>query len=176
MVRCQFHQHFTRKFFVRKFVQSQTLSREKLPKRLWYKKGARKMLMKLTPECLGRSPSQSVFPFNKFRTQKKFFAPHCFSFLLFLFDFSVSFFYQLSFFFSFLNKIAWKRINFEIYMLSKECLVVIVCNFCIICIPMTRFYVPCLFTFVTKSSDLLFSQVSYFLHIVSFKFKVKCNI
>jgi len=35
-------------FFVRKFVQSQTLSREKLFKRHKYKKCARKMLMKLT--------------------------------------------------------------------------------------------------------------------------------
>jgi hypothetical protein len=31
-----------------KFVLSETLSREKLPKRLSYKKGARKTLMKLT--------------------------------------------------------------------------------------------------------------------------------
>jgi len=47
--RCQFHQHFTRKFFIQKFVQSQTLSREELLKRLLYKNCVRKMLMKLTP-------------------------------------------------------------------------------------------------------------------------------
>jgi hypothetical protein len=35
---CQFHQHFTQEFFVQKFVQSQTLSREKLLKRLLYEK------------------------------------------------------------------------------------------------------------------------------------------
>jgi len=45
----QFHQYFTCKFFVGKFVQSQTLSREKLPKRLSYEKGARITLVKLTP-------------------------------------------------------------------------------------------------------------------------------
>ncbi len=43
----QFHHCFTGAFFVRKFVQSQTLSREKLLKRLLYKKGDHKMLMKL---------------------------------------------------------------------------------------------------------------------------------
>jgi hypothetical protein len=47
--RGQFDQHFTLKFFAQKFIQSQTLSREKLPKRLSYKKGMQKMLMKLTP-------------------------------------------------------------------------------------------------------------------------------
>jgi len=36
-------------FFVQKFVQSQTLSREKLLKRLTYKKCVHKKLMKLTP-------------------------------------------------------------------------------------------------------------------------------
>ncbi len=41
--------NFTLPFFVRKFVQSQTLSREKLLKRLLYKKCVRKMLMKSTP-------------------------------------------------------------------------------------------------------------------------------
>jgi len=44
-----FHQQIMWPFFVRKFVQSQTLSREKLLKRLSYKKCARKTLMKLTP-------------------------------------------------------------------------------------------------------------------------------
>jgi len=48
----QFHQHFTLTFFVRKFVQSQTLSREKLLNLLAYKKCAHKMLMKLTPRQL----------------------------------------------------------------------------------------------------------------------------
>jgi len=38
----QFHQYFTLAFFVRRFLQSQTLSREKLLKRLSYKKCARK--------------------------------------------------------------------------------------------------------------------------------------
>jgi len=33
-------------------LQSQTVIREKLRKTLWYKKAARKMLMKLTPEQL----------------------------------------------------------------------------------------------------------------------------
>ncbi len=42
--RYQFHQHFTCTFFVRKFVQSKTLSREKT----YIQKCARKMLMKLT--------------------------------------------------------------------------------------------------------------------------------
>jgi len=42
----QFHQHFTRAFFVQKIIQSQTLSREK---HFRTKKRARKMLMKLTP-------------------------------------------------------------------------------------------------------------------------------
>jgi len=46
--RGQFHQHLTRAFFVQKFVQSQTLSREKLLKRLSCKKRAHKTLMKLT--------------------------------------------------------------------------------------------------------------------------------
>jgi len=45
----QFHQHFRRAFFVWKLVQSQTLNREKLLKRLWKEKCLRKMLMKLTP-------------------------------------------------------------------------------------------------------------------------------
>jgi len=44
----QFHQHFTRPFFVQKFFQSQTLSREKQQKKLLYEKCARKMLMKMT--------------------------------------------------------------------------------------------------------------------------------
>jgi len=39
----QFHQHFMRVFLVRKFVQSQTLSREKLLKRLSYKKWVHKI-------------------------------------------------------------------------------------------------------------------------------------
>jgi len=51
-----FHQHFMPAFFVRKsFWQlfSTYVTREKLPKRLLYEKGARKMLMKLTtgPAC-----------------------------------------------------------------------------------------------------------------------------
>jgi len=44
-------------FFVQKFFQSQTLSREKLLKRLLYKKFARKMLMKLTQ---GRWPIEEA--------------------------------------------------------------------------------------------------------------------
>jgi len=52
--RSQFHQHFMCAFLVQKFVQSQTLSREKLLKRLLYEKCARKMLMKLTLD--GRPP------------------------------------------------------------------------------------------------------------------------
>jgi len=44
----QFHQQITRAFFVRKFIQSKTLSREKLLKRLSNKKCVRKTLMKLT--------------------------------------------------------------------------------------------------------------------------------
>jgi len=47
--RRQFHQHFTCAFFVRKFVQSKTLSREKLLNLLLYEKCSCKMLMKLTP-------------------------------------------------------------------------------------------------------------------------------
>jgi len=43
----QFHQHFTRKFFVRISPQSQNLTREKLLKQHSYKKFVRKMLMKL---------------------------------------------------------------------------------------------------------------------------------
>jgi len=50
--RRQFHQHFTHEFFLRKFVLSKTLRIEKLPKRLLYKKGERKTLMKLTPAYL----------------------------------------------------------------------------------------------------------------------------
>jgi len=49
--RSQFHQHFTCAFFVQKFVQSQTLSREKLLNLLSYEKCVHKPLMKLTP-CL----------------------------------------------------------------------------------------------------------------------------
>ncbi len=45
------------KFFVQKFVLSQPLSREKLLKRLLYKKFARKMLMKLTQ---GRWPIEEA--------------------------------------------------------------------------------------------------------------------
>jgi len=45
----QFHQHFKRAFFVRKYVQSLTINRKKLLKRLSYQQCARKMLMKLTP-------------------------------------------------------------------------------------------------------------------------------
>ncbi len=45
----QFHQHFTRAFFVWKFIQSQTLSRKKLLKGLSYEKCMHKMLTKLTP-------------------------------------------------------------------------------------------------------------------------------
>jgi hypothetical protein len=48
----QFHQHFKHAFYLRKFVQSQTLSREKLLNLLSYIKCARKMLMKLTPPYL----------------------------------------------------------------------------------------------------------------------------
>jgi len=57
LTRCQFHQHFIRAFFIQKFVQSQKLTREKLLKRLSYKKCARKMLMKLTqgPQSLAHS-------------------------------------------------------------------------------------------------------------------------
>ncbi len=47
--RSWFNQCFTHAFFIQKFVQSQTLSREKLLKRLLYKKCSRKILMKLTP-------------------------------------------------------------------------------------------------------------------------------
>jgi len=47
----QSHQHFTLTFFVRKFAQSQTLSRIKLFKRLLYQKCPHKMLMKLTLGC-----------------------------------------------------------------------------------------------------------------------------
>ncbi len=47
-IRCQFNQHFTPKFFVQMFVQSQTLGRENLPKRLSYEKSTHKTLMKLT--------------------------------------------------------------------------------------------------------------------------------
>jgi len=49
-IRCQFQQHFMRNFFVQKFAQSQTLSREKLLKRISHEKGACKTLMKLTQE------------------------------------------------------------------------------------------------------------------------------
>jgi hypothetical protein len=58
----QFHQHFTSAFFVQNFVQSQTLSREKLLKRLLYKKLSRKMLMKLTPD----GQSQMILGFSHF--------------------------------------------------------------------------------------------------------------
>ena len=44
----QFHQHFTRAFFVQKFVQSQNVTR----KRRSYKKCAQKTLMKVTPGVL----------------------------------------------------------------------------------------------------------------------------
>jgi len=43
---CQFHQHFRQTFCAKK-LQSQNVIREKLRKRLLYKKGALKMLMKL---------------------------------------------------------------------------------------------------------------------------------
>jgi hypothetical protein len=56
----QFHQHFMLAFFVRKFVQSQTLSREKLLNWLLYEKCARKMLMKLGSELLTRSYAKFV--------------------------------------------------------------------------------------------------------------------
>ncbi len=46
----RFHQHFTCALFVQKFIQSQTLSREKLLKGLSCEKYLHKMLMKLTPE------------------------------------------------------------------------------------------------------------------------------
>jgi len=46
---CQFHQHFMCAFFVRTFVQNQTLSREKLLNSLSYEKCAHKMLMKWMP-------------------------------------------------------------------------------------------------------------------------------
>jgi len=59
--RGQFHQHFTREFFVPKFVQSQTVSREKLPKRLSYEKGECKTLMKLTPGKGGRDRVRKMF-------------------------------------------------------------------------------------------------------------------
>jgi len=56
--RGQFQQHFTRTFFVQKFIQSQTLSREKVPKSLSYEKWTHKMLMKLTP---GVDPTKIFF-------------------------------------------------------------------------------------------------------------------
>jgi hypothetical protein len=43
----QFHQHFTRKFFVQISPQSQNQTREKLQKRHSYEKFVRKMVMKL---------------------------------------------------------------------------------------------------------------------------------
>jgi len=45
----QFHQHFMWEFFVRKCFGQLHVTKEKLPKRLLYKKSAHKMLMKLTP-------------------------------------------------------------------------------------------------------------------------------
>jgi hypothetical protein len=62
----QFHQNFTHEFFVQKFVQSQTLSREKLPKRLSCKKGALKTLkLKLTPGKVGHSfVGETVYAYN----------------------------------------------------------------------------------------------------------------
>ncbi len=45
--RCQFHQRFTREFFIQIFPQSQNVTREKLRKRCLYKKFVRKMLIKL---------------------------------------------------------------------------------------------------------------------------------
>ncbi len=52
-IRCQFHQRFTCTFFVQKcfaqlFSSYMHVTKEKLPKRLLYKKGASKMLMKFT--------------------------------------------------------------------------------------------------------------------------------
>jgi hypothetical protein len=51
----QFHQRFTREFYIQKYFQQLFLlivTREKLPKRRLYKKFARKMLMKLTPDSI----------------------------------------------------------------------------------------------------------------------------
>jgi len=56
----QFHLCFTSAFFVWKFVLSQTLSREKLLKRLLYKKGARKTLIKSTTFVFNQSFIQMV--------------------------------------------------------------------------------------------------------------------
>ncbi len=49
----QFHQHFSCKFYIQKFIQSQILSREKT----FYEKCVRKTLMKLTPDLLNLSKS-----------------------------------------------------------------------------------------------------------------------
>jgi len=46
-----FYKQLLRQYSFAKKLQSQNVSREKLRKALLYKKGARKMLMKLTPEC-----------------------------------------------------------------------------------------------------------------------------
>ncbi len=48
MCRCQFHQHFTHAFFIRKCFFHQNVTREKLRKALLYEKRTRKMMMKLT--------------------------------------------------------------------------------------------------------------------------------
>ncbi len=45
---CQFHQYFTRTFFVQKCFFHQTVTREKQRKALLYEKHVRKMLIKLT--------------------------------------------------------------------------------------------------------------------------------
>jgi hypothetical protein len=45
LTRTQFHQHITHVFFVRKFVQSQNITRKKA----FVQKGAQKTLMKFTP-------------------------------------------------------------------------------------------------------------------------------
>jgi hypothetical protein len=50
-----FYEQLLLQYFGAKKCQSQTVTREKLPKILLYKKGARKMLMKLTPELQGVS-------------------------------------------------------------------------------------------------------------------------
>jgi len=78
----QFHQHFTRKFFVRMLhaaflkLRFGFVAKEKLPKRRSYEKFARKMLMKLTPNLSigmnGRVKSKHVFYVTTVRNQLSF--------------------------------------------------------------------------------------------------------
>jgi len=71
--RCQFHQHFMRKFYIRKSFRQLFylhITREKLLKRRLYKKFSQKTLMKLNPACFSIFFGECIFAYFQNLTDK----------------------------------------------------------------------------------------------------------